>query len=87
MIKCNNKNLTAATAAIIKDALCYGVDYKIINNRSYDCFVEFNKNGHKEYVIGGTRTNKDNFILPYITDDKYFAKDLMQKAELMFQKA
>ena len=80
LIKCNNKNLTAATAAIIKDALCYGVDYKIINNRSYDCFVEFNKNGHKEYVIGGTRTNKDNFILPYITDDKYFAKDLMQKS-------
>ena len=59
LIKCNNKNLTAATAAIIKDALCYGVDYKIINNRSYDCFVEFNKNGHKEYVIGGTRTNKN----------------------------
>ena len=42
--------------------------------------MEFNKNGHKEYVIGGTRTNKDNFILPYITDDKYFAKDLMQKS-------
>ena len=79
LIKSDNKKLSAATAAIIKDALSYGIDYKIINNKNYDCFVEFIKNQHKEYVIGGTRTKKDCFILPYITDDKYFAKDLMQK--------
>lgn len=78
-IKKGNKKIVSATAAIIKDAITKGINYNIINLRDYDTFVEFSHKGHKEYVIGGTRTNKDNYILPYITDDKYLAKQLMSQ--------
>lgn len=74
--------IVTATAAIIKDALSQGIDYKILNHRDYDCFVEFTHGKHKEYVIGGTKTDKDNYILPYITDDKYFAKQLMSQNKI-----
>lgn len=78
-IESNGRKILGATAAIIKDAISQGIDYKIINPREYDCFVEFTNGKKKQYVIGGTRTDKDVFILPYITDDKYFAKQLIKE--------
>ena len=82
----NCPNVLASTVAIVKAALLQGIDYKILNFKEYDCFVEFINGKHKEYVIGGTRTNKDSYIFPYITDDKYFAKQRMSENRNMCSK-
>lgn len=82
-IKDKNKTICSVTAAIMKDALSSGIDYKVIEGRPYDSFVEFIKGNHHEYIHGGTRTRKDSYIFPYLTNDKYFAKDLMTKNKIL----
>lgn len=72
--------LVAECSAIIKDAIELGIDYTVLNeNKSV---VEFNHNGHKEYVIEGNKTDRDTYIFPIITDDKFIAKKVMQEAGL-----
>lgn len=72
--------LVAACAAIVKDAIELGIDYKVLNeNKSV---IEFDYNGHKEYVIEGNKTDRDSYIFPIITDDKFIAKQVMQNAGL-----
>lgn len=72
--------LASACAAIVKDAIELGIDYTVLNeNKSV---IEFNYNGHKEYVIEGNKTDRDSYIFPIITDDKFIAKQVMQNAGL-----
>lgn len=74
------KKLVAESIAIIKDAVTLGIDYNVLNeNKS---IVEFNYNGHKEFVIEGNKTNRDSYIFPIITDDKFIAKQIMKNAGL-----
>lgn len=76
--------LSVSTVAIIKDALLKGIDYNILNDRKFDTIVELinTKTNQKEFVIGGTRTRKDSYIFPYITDDKFIAKKIMRENEI-----
>lgn len=69
--------LETATMALIKDAISQGIDYKIINEAK--SFIELTHNHKKEYVIQATKTSRDSYIFPYITDDKYFAKEIMKE--------
>lgn len=72
--------LVAACAAIVKDAIELGINYTVLNeNKSV---IEFDYNGHKEYVIEGNKTDRDSYIFPIITDDKFIAKQVMQNAGL-----
>ncbi len=72
--------LVAECVAVIKDAIKLGINYTILNeNKS---IIEFNYNGHKEYIIEGNKTNRDSYIFPIITDDKFIAKQIMQNAGL-----
>lgn len=77
--------LVAACAAIVKDAIELGIDYTVLNeNKSV---IEFNYNGHKEYVIEGNKTDRDTYIFPIITDDKFIAKQVMKNAGLCVPEA
>lgn len=78
-------NLVSESVCIIKDAISQGIDYKILNELK--SVVEFNYNGHKEFVIEGNKTNRDNYIFPIITDDKFIAKQIMLEAGLNVPKA
>lgn len=67
--------LVAACVCIIKDAISQGIDYKILNEEK--SVVQFNLNGHKEFVIEGNKTDRDTYIFPIITDDKLISKQIM----------
>lgn len=77
--------LVSACVCIIKDAISQGIDYKILNELK--SIVQFNYNGHKEFVIEGNKTDRDNYIFPIITDDKFIAKQIMLEAGLCVPKA
>ena len=70
-------NLETSTVVIIKDAITQGVDYNVINEDK--SFIELIHNGKREYVFQATKTSRDSFIFPYITDDKFFAKKIMKE--------
>ena len=67
--------LEESTVFVIKDALLRGIDYRIIDESK--SIVEFSDGIKKEYIVQATRTRKDSYIFPYITDDKVLAKEIM----------
>ncbi len=69
------KKIVPEAAAIIKDAISQGINYKISNESK--SVVEFELNGHREFVIEGNKTDRDSYIFPIITDDKLIAKQIM----------
>lgn len=73
----SHPKLETATMALIKDAISQGVDYNIINEGK--SFIELTHGHKKEYIIQATKTSRDSYIFPYITDDKYFAKEIMKE--------
>ncbi len=77
--------LVAACVCIIKDAISQGIDYKILNEAK--SIVEFELNGHKEFAIEGNKTDRDNYIFPIITDDKFISKQIMADFGLAVPKA
>jgi hypothetical protein len=70
--------LVAESVAIIKDAISQGIDYKILNEEK--SVVEFSIGNKKEFVIEGNKTDRDSYIFPIITDDKFIAKEIMANA-------
>ncbi len=77
---CRFDKLVAESVAIIKDAISQGIDYKILNEEK--SVVEFSLNGKREFVIEGNKTDRDSYIFPIITDDKFIAKQIMKEASL-----
>lgn len=77
--------LVAESVVLIKDAISQGIDYKILNEAK--SIVELELNGHKEFVIEGNKTDRDSYIFPIITDDKFIAKQIMAEANLRVPKA
>lgn len=77
--------LVSESIVIIKDAISQGIDYKVLNEAK--SLVEFNYNGHKEYVIEGNKTDRDSYIFPIITDDKFTSKQIMEENGLKVPKA
>lgn len=77
--------LVAESVVIIKDAISQGIDYTILNEEK--SVVEFEHNGKKEFVIEGNKTDRDSYIFPIITDDKFIAKQIMAEASLKVPKA
>ena len=74
------KRLVAESTAIIKDAIANGVDYEVLNEAK--SVVKLKKGNREEFVIEGNKTDRDNYIFPIITDDKYTSKMIMKEAGL-----
>lgn len=79
------KKLVSASVCVLKDAISQGIDYKVLNELK--SVIQFNYNGHREFVIEGNKTDRDNYIFPIITDDKFIAKQIMLEAGLNVPKA
>lgn len=79
------KKLEKAAVVLIKDAIYQGIDYTVLNEAK--SVVEFELNGHKEFVIEGNKTNRDTYIFPIITDDKLISKQIMANYGLNVPKA
>lgn len=75
-----HKNLVAEAVCIIKDAIARGIDFEVLNESKST--VEFKGHGNVEFVIEGNKTDRDNYIFPIITDDKYISKQEMKEAGL-----
>ena len=73
-----HEDLVAESKVLIKDSIAQGIDYNILNDRK--SVVEYGNKKHKEIVIEGNKTDRDSYIFPIITDDKYIAKNIMKKA-------
>lgn len=81
----NYSKLVAESVAIIKDAISQGIDYNILNEQK--SIVEFKQKNHAEFVIEGNKTDRDNYIFPIITDDKFISKQIMHNYGLKVPKA
>lgn len=82
----SHKKIYAAPSALLRDAILRGVDYKILDNRDNNAIVEFSNHGKKEYIVGATQTKKDNYIIHYLTNDKFESKEILQQAKLKVPK-
>ncbi len=72
--------LVAESVVLIKDSISQGINYEILNEAKSVC--QFDLNGHKEFVIEGNKTDRDTYIFPIITDDKFIAKHIMADSGL-----
>ncbi len=77
--------VVSETVVLIKDSIARGIDYKVLNEAK--SLVEHNYRGHREFVIEGNKTDRDTYIFPIITDDKFTAKQIMAEAGLNVPKA
>ena len=80
-----HQKIVSESVVLIKDAISQGIDYKVLNEEK--SVVELSYKGHKEYVIEGNKTDRDSYIFPIITDDKFIAKKIMDEAGLCVPKA
>ena len=76
------KKIYNAPSALLRDAILRGVDYRVLEDRDNNSIIEFKKHGKKEYIVGATQTRKDNYIVHYLTNDKFQSKEILQKAKL-----
>ena len=79
------QKLVAESVVLIKDAISQGVNYRVLNETK--SVVELEYNGHREFAIEGNKTDRDNYIFPIITDDKFTSKQIMHEAGLNVPKA
>lgn len=80
-----NTKIVSESVVLIKDAISQGIDYKVLNEEK--SLVELSYKGHKEFVIEGNKTNRDSYIFPIITDDKFTSKQIMAEAGLHVPRA
>lgn len=79
------QKLVAESVVLIKDAISQGINYRVLNETK--SVVELEYNGHREFAIEGNKTDRDNYIFPIITDDKFTSKQIMHEAGLNVPKA
>ena len=73
----NYKKLVSESVVLIKDAIANGVDYEVLNELK--SIVQFYYKDREEFVIEGNKTDKDTYIFPIITDDKFTSKQIMKE--------
>lgn len=81
-----DKKIYNAPAALIRDAILRGVDYRVLDDQENNSIMQFMKHGKKEFIVGGTQTRKDNYIVHYLTNDKFEAKEILEKHKLKVPK-
>ena len=80
------KKIYNAPAVLVRDAILRGVDYRILDYHGNNSIIEFKKHGKKEFVVGATQTRKDNYIVHYLTNDKFEAKEILLRHKLKVPK-
>lgn len=80
-----NTNIVSESVVLIKDAISQGIDFNVLNEAK--SLVELVHNGRKEFVIEGNKTDRDTYIFPIITDDKFTSKQIMAERGLCVPKA
>lgn len=75
-----HENLVAESKVLIKDSIAQGINYNVLNDNK--SVVEHGNKKEKEIVIEGNKTDRDSYIFPIITDDKFIAKNIMKEAGL-----
>ena len=81
-----DRKIYYAPAVLIRDAILRGVDYRVLDHRETNSIIEFKKHGKKEFIVGATQTRKDNYIVHYLTNDKFESKEILQKNKLKVPK-
>ena len=74
----NYTKLVSESIVIIKDAISQGIDYEVLNE--VKSVVKFKYDSKNEFVIEGNKTDRDTYIFPIITDDKFTSKQIMKEA-------
>ncbi len=82
----HGKKIYDAPSALIRDAILRGVDYRVLDHRDNNSIMEFTKRGKKEFIVGATQTRKDNYVVHYLTNDKFEAKEILLKNKLKVPK-
>ena len=72
------EKLVAESVCLIKDAISQGIDYEVLNETK--SVVRFISGSKEEFVIEGNKTDRDSYIFPIITDDKFTSKEIMKEA-------
>lgn len=72
------EKLVAESVCLIKDAISLGIDYEVLNETK--SVVKFEIGSKEEFVIEGNKTDRDSYIFPIITDDKFTSKQIMKEA-------
>lgn len=75
-----HENIVAESKVLIKDSIAQGINYNVLNDNK--SVVEHGNKKEKEIVIEGNKTDRDSYIFPIITDDKFIAKNIMKDAGL-----
>ena len=75
-----HEKLVAESKVLIKDSIAQGINYNVLNDNK--SVVEHGNKKEKEIVIEGNKTDRDSYIFPIITDDKFIAKNIMKEAGL-----
>lgn len=75
-----HEKLVAESKVLIKDSIAQGINYNVLNDNK--SVVEHGNKKEKEIVIEGNKTDRDSYIFPIITDDKFIAKNIMKDAGL-----
>ena len=78
----NGRKIYDSPSALLRDAILRGVDYRVLDDRKNNSIIEFTKHDKKEFIVGGTQTRKDNYIVHYLTNDKFQTKEILQKNKL-----
>lgn len=74
----DNEKLVAESVCLIKDAISQGIDYEVLNEAK--SVVRLISGSKEEFVIEGNKTDRDSYIFPIITDDKFTSKEIMKEA-------
>lgn len=75
-----HETIVAESKVLIKDSIAQGINYNVLNDNK--SVVEHGNKKEKEIVIEGNKTDRDSYIFPIITDDKFIAKNIMKEAGL-----
>jgi len=78
----HGRKIYDSPAALVRDAILRGVDYRVLEDKDNNSIIEFKKHNKKEYIVGATQTRKDNYIVHYLTNDKFEAKEILLKNKL-----
>ena len=82
----HGKKIYDAPSALVRDAILRGVDYRVLDHRDNNSIMEFKKHGKTEFIVGATQTRKDNYVVHYLTNDKFEAKEILLKNKLRVPK-
>lgn len=69
------EDLELSTQILINEALTQGIHVDVLDR--IENIISLSKGGKKEYVKQATRTSADNYIAPFILENKQVTKNIL----------